>query len=263
MEIILWNLGNGPVLYFCVISRHVVYFVKTDPLSYNVRRRYNDFAWLREKLATKYQGMYVPSIPATTAFSSKNSMGKKTDVEGDFVKNRMAQLHFFMQQLCDIPFLRTDPDLGYFLSVENEKEFKSIMDTSTPVVASVGGLPATEQSNEGLKLWLLLVDKTELNPVEAEKAIAGFKHQLDVLRSALNQVDIECRTAGKRAVACSRAMGSLSDMFGVWVGHELELLDPKRSECVNTYGGELSAAVEAVQSCHAHWAQNISVSQHT
>lgn len=249
----------SPEIVSSMMSKHVVYTVKTEVLNRSVRRRYNDFAWLRERLAARYEGMCVPSVPGTTAFSSKSSMGKKTDVESDFVRNRMAQLHFFMQLLCDIPFLRTDQDLTYFLTIDDEKEFKTIMDSSPTVINSVGGAATPEKNNEGLKLWLLLVDKTELNSVEADKAIVDFKHQLDVLKSSLNLVDIECRATGKKVVLGCKGMNSLSEVVNTWVGQELDLVDPTRTECVNTYCSDVTAAMEALQSCQAHWAQNIAL----
>ena len=224
-----------------------------------MRRRYNDFAWLRDTLAATYEGLFIPSIPATTIFSSKTTLtgGSKTDVNGDFVKNRMLQLHLFVQQLANIPFLRTDPSLHSFLSVQNEKEFKQL--TESPLnVANGGG--TDNYTNVGLSMWLKLVDNTQTNPEVANRLVGDFKRQLDILGSTLNQVDAECRAAGKKAVASASAFSSLVDQVAHWGAVEADLIDPNRNEYVDPSGKAKKAHLDALTSGHQHWAQSIAVS---
>ncbi|KAJ1392301.1 hypothetical protein B484DRAFT_439492 [Ochromonadaceae sp. CCMP2298] len=145
-----------------LLSKHVVYCVRTEPMNYVVRRQYNDFAWLRDVLTATYEGLVIPSGPATTMFTSNavNTGGNSS--------------------------------LAAFLSVQNDKEFKAL--TNAPVAhmweARVG--------NEGVAASLRLVDNTEMNPVETDQLIADFKRQLDVLHGTLRQLDHECRVAGGR-----------------------------------------------------------------
>jgi hypothetical protein len=235
----------------------VVYVVKSEPQKYVVRRRYNDFAWLRESLAATYEGLFIPSIPATTVFGKTTLSGQnKNDVNGDFVKNRMQQLHLFLQQVSKIPFLRTDPALHSFLSVQNEKEFKQI--TETPVnVVNGGGVD--NWTNVGLNMWLKLVDSTIINPVAAERLVGDFKRQLDLLAHRLNLVETECRAAGRKAVACATAMGALSEQVAAWSVTELDLLDPSRNEYVDPYGEDKKAYMDALNIGQAHWAHSIGV----
>jgi hypothetical protein len=243
------------ILIFIILHiyyRHVVYSVKTEPLGYSVRRRYNDFAWLRETLCTGYVGLFVPSIPSTTLFTTKTNMtGSKTDTGGDFVKNRMAQLNQFMQQICKIPFLRTDPALVAFISIQNEKEFKYYMDSPQS---------ATSSYSEGMKLWLTLVDKTAINDHDADRLISDFKRQLDILRTTLDQIDKECRMTGKKAVQCAAAMGVLADHLCMWSETENDLLDPNRNEHINAHGVKLRVYMTALSSGQSGWAQNVAVS---
>jgi hypothetical protein len=239
----------------------VVYTVKTEPQKYIVRRRYNDFAWLRDTLAATYEGLFIPSIPATTVFGKNAlSMGSKTDVNGDFVKNRMQQLQLFMHQLCRIPFLRTDPSLHSFLSVQNEKEFKQI--TEAPVNVTNGG-GADNWTNVGLNMWIKLVDHTVINPLTAERLVGDFKRQLDLLAHRLNQVDSECRVAGKKAVLCAAAMGALSEHVAAWAGTEGDLVDPQKNEYVDPYGKTKKLQVEGLAAGQAHWAHTVGVSNQT
>ncbi len=42
---------------------YVQYTIKTSPLGWAVKRRYNDFYWLRETLQKFHPGVFVPPIP--------------------------------------------------------------------------------------------------------------------------------------------------------------------------------------------------------
>lgn len=233
--------------------------MKTEPQKYIVRRRYNDFAWLRDTLAATYDGLFIPSIPATTLFSSKTTLtgGSKTDVNGDFVKNRMLQLHLFMQQLSTIPFLRTDPSFHSFLSVQNEKEFKQLTESSLNV-ANGGG--SDNYTNVGLSMWFKLVDNTPSNPIVADRLIADFKRQLDILGVTLNHVDSECRAAGRKAVVSAAAIVSLADQVITWSGVEADLIDTNRNEYIDPCGKAKKAHMDALTLGQMHWAQSVGVS---
>lgn len=233
-------------------------------MGHNVRRRYNDFAWLRETLCSRYEGLYIPAIPATTAFSSKRSMrGKKTDVDGDFVKNRMHQLHLFMKQLCDIPFMRTDPSFLLFISIENEKEFKQVVDTSVNASLLAGSASEPKPKNEGLRLWHSLIDNVVVNPVEAEKSIVDFKQQLEQIRGVLDQIDNECRSLGKKAVQFARGMTSFSEIISKWSTIEQGLLQPENSKCLNSRVEEVKSTMDAFVYGQNHWGQSFMVSRNS
>ena len=116
-----------------IYPRHIVYNVKTEPMGFMVRRRYNDFNWLRETLASKYEGLFIPTLP-TSSFLAISS-----DPNGVFVRNRMVQLQLFMQTLIQIPFVMFDSNLRDFLSVLDEKEFKILTERKeTEVIPNSG-----------------------------------------------------------------------------------------------------------------------------
>lgn len=103
------------------MSKHVTYLVRTEPYTYLVRRRYTDFAWLRDTLQKRYIGMLIPSLPPKTGVVHYQS---GTQTTTSHVKNRMRMLGIFLEQLIQIPYVRGDPSVLAFLSVQNEQEFE-------------------------------------------------------------------------------------------------------------------------------------------
>ena len=98
------------------MSKHITYLVRTEPYTYLVRRRYSDFVWLRETLQKRFIGMLIPSLPPKTYQSG-------TGTTTSHVKNRMRMLGIFLEYLIQIPYVRGDPSVLAFLSVQNEQEF--------------------------------------------------------------------------------------------------------------------------------------------
>jgi hypothetical protein len=236
--------------FFFRICRHVVYTVKTEPLGYSVRRRYNDFCWLRDSLVSRFIGLYAPSLPATSAMQ----LTGKQDVNGDYVKNRMAQLNLFMQQTSKIPFFRTDPSWIQFLSIENDKEFEAIIKAPLESVSSA----ASASGNSGLVAWLSMLERNTIN-VEADKVIQDMRRQLDALTKVLVCVDKDCRNTGKRAMLTASGMEGLSVNIANWNAVELELLDPSKNECLNANGDKLKQHLAAIVHGGGQLAQSLSV----
>lgn len=130
------------------MTKYIVYNVRTDPAGFIVKRRYNDFAWLRESLINAYPGLFIPALPTTSGFRGRTAGGGKTDVESDYVKNRMTQLQLFLNKLSKIPFLKTDSSLLGFLSITGDKEYKGFMDAKDKAFKENG-----KEDSEGSILW--------------------------------------------------------------------------------------------------------------
>eukprot|EP01038_Epipyxis_sp_PR26KG_P004706 gene4706-6606_t len=259
----------SPEVVSSMMSKYVVYTVKTEPYGYAVRRRYNDFAWLREVLVNRYDGMFIPMLPATTTFSQKYATGGKYDVSGEFIKNRLAQLGLFLEQISKIPFLRTDPSLLSFISVQSDKEFKQIVET-TPSTSSYSSISALKKStshdestsgienNEGLKLWKSLLKTNEFNN-EVDRLISDFKRQLDLLKTVFESLGKECINCGRRAIAFSVSMNTLSEQIANWSDLEHNLLDPNKNEYINSNATKMKIYLPALVAGSHHWAQHISL----
>lgn len=106
-------------------GKYLVYCVGSNSNSFVVRRRFSDFQWLREVLASRYVGMVIPSLPTTTRSTGPTvTSGSHLDPQSEYVLNRMAHLNLFMTALANIPFIRADAAYVCFVSQYSDKEFK-------------------------------------------------------------------------------------------------------------------------------------------
>ena len=71
-----------------------------------VWRRYNDFRWLYDTLCHRYPGTIVPPLPPTKTFGN---------LEPLFIKERQAELEFFLQSVVQHPILQKSFFLKTFL----------------------------------------------------------------------------------------------------------------------------------------------------
>ncbi|KAK9886027.1 hypothetical protein WA026_014813 [Henosepilachna vigintioctopunctata] len=78
---------------------------------YCVRRRYNDFIWLRQKLVDLHSFCIVPALPG------KHSLiGQLDRYSKEFILLRMKSLNVFMSRIVQHPILSCNEHLFYFLT---------------------------------------------------------------------------------------------------------------------------------------------------
>ncbi|CAG0919383.1 unnamed protein product [Notodromas monacha] len=78
---------------------------------YHVRRRYNDFKWLRNRLEAENPSRVIPPVP------EKHNLKEQLDRYGrEFILQRMFLLNKFLQRLADHPVLSYDQNLVAFLT---------------------------------------------------------------------------------------------------------------------------------------------------
>ncbi|CAG9772790.1 unnamed protein product [Ceutorhynchus assimilis] len=78
---------------------------------YVVRRRYNDFLWLRQKLLECHPFCIVPPLPA------KHSLiGQLDRYSKDFILSRMKSLNVFILRICQHPILSCNENFKIFLT---------------------------------------------------------------------------------------------------------------------------------------------------
>ncbi|XP_034941300.1 sorting nexin-30-like [Chelonus insularis] len=80
---------------------------------YIVRRRYNDFIWLRQKLVDMYPSHIIPPMPG------KHSLIAQLDrYSKEFIIARMKLLHIFLNKVVNHPILSCDKYLKAFLTAQ-------------------------------------------------------------------------------------------------------------------------------------------------
>jgi hypothetical protein len=100
-----------------------------------VWRRYNDFRWLYETLCIRYPGTIIPPLPAAKAFGN---------LDFSFIKERKAELEFFIQSIVTHPILQKSFFLKIFLvsSRRGMEAAFSITNESKRILSAVVGAEA-------------------------------------------------------------------------------------------------------------------------
>lgn len=121
------------------MSSYVVYTVNTittnPKYSYSqctVIRRYSDFLWLHDILATDYPYAIIPPMP------EKNTMNR---FEIDFVESRRASLQSFVREVCTHPLLKESKRLRSFLTADDEKFGEEKAETKQSLREELKGNP--------------------------------------------------------------------------------------------------------------------------
>ncbi|KYN50152.1 Sorting nexin-30, partial [Cyphomyrmex costatus] len=80
---------------------------------YVVRRRYNDFIWLRQKLVDTYPTHIIPPMPGKHTLLAQLDRYSK-----EFIIARMKLLHIFLNRVVNHPILSCDKNLHIFLTTK-------------------------------------------------------------------------------------------------------------------------------------------------
>ncbi|XP_011625948.1 sorting nexin 1 isoform X2 [Amborella trichopoda] len=107
------KLGNGVQAY---ISYRVI--TKTNLPEYRgqekiVIRRYSDFVWLRDRLAEKFKGIFIPPLPEKSAV-------EKFRFSAEFIELRRQALDTYVNRVASHPQLQQSEDLRSFLQDDEE-----------------------------------------------------------------------------------------------------------------------------------------------
>ncbi|GAB6031665.1 hypothetical protein CHUAL_009422 [Chamberlinius hualienensis] len=110
---------DNPEKHSSTIESYITFRVLTkttrseyDSHEYSVRRRYNDFAWLKQKLEDNYPTHIIPPLP------EKHRMQRLSHFNAEFIKVRMTGLNKFLMRVADHPVLSFDKSLQLFLTAK-------------------------------------------------------------------------------------------------------------------------------------------------
>jgi len=82
------------------------YNVVTPTMGGNVWRKHSDFVWLRDFLAKRYLGMFIPSIPAKLSGNASLAL----------CEPRKRLLRHFLKRVAQESYLKEDTGLAAFLT---------------------------------------------------------------------------------------------------------------------------------------------------
>jgi hypothetical protein len=95
-------------------SKYFVYFVNTLPPNWIVRRKIEEFLWLRETLLVLYPGTFIPSLHRSS----------KTRPEDKGLYKRQVMFSSFLNNILSSPLLRNSE---YVLAFLKEEDLKNIV----------------------------------------------------------------------------------------------------------------------------------------
>lgn len=96
-----------------------------------IKRRYSDFLWLRNNLKQRYVGIFIPPLPPKVPIA----MWPK-----GYLQIRKAELQLFLRRCVQIPYLKTDEVVQFWLKNESEKTFekaRKIWDKEHPKISTL------------------------------------------------------------------------------------------------------------------------------
>ena len=102
---------------------YVTYLITTMPFNWKVKRRFSDFEWLQQILASHYNYCLIPPIP-----KKKKNLNKIVTDKFDkaFLKKRSRKFEKFLSYLINDPILKNTKMVYEFLSIKKEEDFQKM-----------------------------------------------------------------------------------------------------------------------------------------
>lgn len=95
------------------VKTFVSYEIQTEKFPQRVRRRYNQFDWLHERLEEKYPNICVPPLP---------DKALKGNFEEDFIMKRKSKLELWLNRLSSHPVINESEVFIHFLQCDNTSD---------------------------------------------------------------------------------------------------------------------------------------------
>ncbi|XP_034085175.1 sorting nexin-30 isoform X2 [Gymnodraco acuticeps] len=215
---------DDPKKHVSTMETYITYRVSTktsrvefDLPEYCVRRRYQDFDWLRIKLEDSQPTHLIPPLPEK--FVMKGVVDRFSE---EFVETRMKALDKFLKRVADHPVLSFNPHLNAFLTVKdlNKRQGLALLSKVGESVKHVAG---------GYKL--------RARPAE----FCAMGEYLDTFNQKLGTIDRIAQRILKEQSEYLTELREYGGVYSSWVGSEEELRRPLEgvAGCVTTSCGAL------------------------
>ena len=151
---------------------YVNFLIKTNPINLKVRRKHDDFVWLRERLSIIYHLNVLPRLP------------KKGKVNGDMhINKRMRNLQLFLNYLLKDDLIKNSQIFYDFLTIDKDEDFEkkkkiyNKLKTTTEVkeIKSLEGKLKIEVTPENEKLLSKIKDNALGNETILKQINDNFK----------------------------------------------------------------------------------------
>ncbi|XP_067892966.1 sorting nexin-7 isoform X2 [Heterodontus francisci] len=203
---------DDPENHITAIETFVTYRITTkttrsefDSCEYEVRRRYQDFLWLKGKLEEAHCTLIVPPLPEKFVMR-----GMVERFNEDFVAMRQKALHKFLNRIADHPILSFNEDFKIFLTVQELASHKKL---GPGFISKMGGTVRAVAST---------VRSVKNRPDE----FTSMGNYVDVFRLKMGTLDKISQRILKELKEHLAEMKEYSPIYTLWSGSEQELAEP-------------------------------------
>ena len=168
---------------------YVSYLITTEPLGFQVRKRYSDFEWLHSTLSALYPGSLVPPI------ASKNY--NYTDrFNESFLGKRVRCMNKFFESIIQDPLIRNSQILTDFLTINDEKVFTAKKNEYNKLKhpSTISEMKSLEGKvnltlNKKKEVYLQrIIDCANINEANMKKLISSYKSLMEELKVVSNRL---------------------------------------------------------------------------
>ncbi|KAM4807540.1 sorting nexin-30 [Rhinophrynus dorsalis] len=218
---------DDPKKHVCTMETYITYRVMTkttrtefDLPEYSVRRRYQDFDWLRNKLEETQPTHFIPPLPEK--FVVKGVVDRFSE---EFVETRRRALDKFLKRIADHPVLSFNDHFNVFLTAKDLNSHKK------------QGLTLLTKMGESVR-YVTSGYKLKNRPVE----FSAIVEYLDTFALKLGTIDRIAQRIIKEQIEYLVELREYGPVYSTWSGLEEELSEPL--EGVSACIGNCSTALE-------------------
>lgn len=220
---------DDPKKHVSTMETYITYRVCTkttrtefDLPEYSVRRRYQDFDWLRNKLEDSQPTHLIPPLPEK--FVMKGVVDRFSE---EFVETRRKALDKFLKRVADHPVLSFNEHFNAFLSAKDLNKRQ--------------GLALLTKMGESVK-YVTGGYKLRMRPVE----FAAMSEYLDVFTQKLGTIDRIAQRIIKEQSEYLMELREYGPVYSSWASFEGELHEPLEgvAGCVSNCSSALDELTE-------------------
>ncbi|XP_069593782.1 sorting nexin-7 isoform X1 [Ranitomeya imitator] len=209
---------DEPESHITAIETFITYRIATkttrsefDSSEFEVRRRYQDFLWLKSRLEVAHPTLIIPPLPEK--FIVKGMVERFND---DFIETRRKALHKFLNRIADHPTLTFNEDFKIFLTAQAwVKELTSHKKQGPGLLSRMGQtIKAVASSVRGVK-------NRPDEFTELGEYVEAFGQKVSVLDKVSQRIHKEEKDYYEE-------MKEYGPIYTLWSASEEDLVDPLR-----------------------------------